>query len=181
MKKFLPAIFVVVFFAVVLVAQMSLNGQKSSASRVELSKEKHIFYQGLYSKAKFSTIDNKTYNLKDQEKSIVIINFWASWCKPCLAEFKTLNQFVKKYGDKVLVLGINNDDVDADKLIKKTKDKYELSFDIVKDEKGIIASTYDINTVPFTIVFHKGKVLSIYNRENNFMSSEFTDLIESKL
>ena len=181
MKKFLPAIFVVLFFTVVLVGQMSINGQKSSASLVELSKEKHIFYENLYAKTKLSTIDEKVFELKAVDKPIVVVNFWASWCKPCLAEFASLNKFTEKYKKNVLVLGINNDDVDAMKLIKKTKDEYNLEFDIVKDEKGKIASDFDISTVPFTLVFHKGKVIAVYNRENDFMSSDFTKLIESKI
>ena len=43
----------------------------------------------------------------------VVVNKWASWCAPCIAEFPDLQKTAKKYGSRVAFLGVNVSDSDA--------------------------------------------------------------------
>ena len=43
----------------------------------------------------------KTVNFKEMEGDIILVNFWATWCPPCVAEMPSLNELYKDYGDKI--------------------------------------------------------------------------------
>jgi len=61
----------------------------------------------------------------------VLVNFWASWCRPCETESPTIEEFARRNRDRLVVLGINSEDnsVDANDFI----DRYDLTWHMVKD------------------------------------------------
>lgn len=61
------------------------------------------------------TLNGETVQLSDYIGKPLIINFWATWCGPCVYEIPTLNQLQKKYNDGGLVIiGISTDDGGAE-------------------------------------------------------------------
>ncbi len=77
-----------------------------------------------------------TISLSDYRGEWVLVNFWASWCKPCEEESPAIEEFAHKHRDDLVVLGVNSEDnsVDANAFI----DEYGLTWDMVKDtgERG---------------------------------------------
>lgn len=61
-------------------------------------------------------IDGNPHRLSDYEGKWVVLNFWATWCPPCLEEIPELAVFHQKFKDKVVVLGIDYEDVEEEKL-----------------------------------------------------------------
>jgi Thiol-disulfide isomerase and thioredoxins len=58
-----------------------------------------------------SGLDGKPHRLGDQRGRRILLNFWASWCGPCLEEMPALNQAQEKFGDHApIVLGIAMDE-----------------------------------------------------------------------
>lgn len=58
----------------------------------------------------FSVIDgSRTVSLDSYRGKVVVLNFWASWCAPCIAEIPSLNQLQKKM-PQIVVLGISTDE-----------------------------------------------------------------------
>jgi peroxiredoxin len=56
-------------------------------------------------------LDGKTHPLTDYHGHRLLLNFWASWCRPCLEEMPALNRAQKKFGEKgVIVVGIAMDE-----------------------------------------------------------------------
>ncbi|MCO4752923.1 MAG: TlpA family protein disulfide reductase [Bacteriovoracaceae bacterium] len=165
-----------------LVAQMSLHGNSSSASKLSISTEKVQSYQVNYANLTLETTKGTQHKLSNVKQPIVILNFWASWCRPCLSEFETLKKLVDKYGpEKILVLGVNNNSENQKKEIKQTEDKLALNFESVADKDSEITSKFFINEIPASIVFHKGKVIHFENREFDFMNKKFIALLDLKL
>ncbi|MGE3275933.1 MAG: TlpA disulfide reductase family protein [Vicinamibacterales bacterium] len=61
------------------------------------------------------TLDGKTVALKDLRGTVVLVNFWATWCIPCKVEIPVLMDLQKTYGPKgFTVLGISVDDEGAE-------------------------------------------------------------------
>ncbi len=59
--------------------------------------------------------DGRTIKLEDLRGKVVFLNFWASWCVPCRAEAKALEETWKKYKDRgVIFLGIDIQDTEKD-------------------------------------------------------------------
>ena len=175
-KRFLPF----VLFAVALVGY--LFGQlvfDLGDPRAKLSgKEKKInaHFEAMFKKANFKNLEGKELNLKKEKAPIVILNFWASWCQPCLEEFPSLNKLRKKYDHEDLkIIGINTDVEDQTKSIAKIKKKYNLNFDIVADKKGKIISDFMVEAIPVSVIFKNGKVFEITNGKKDFFSEEVQD------
>lgn len=116
------------------------------------------------------------------KKPIIILNFWASWCTPCIAEFKSLNKLIKTIGEKnILVLGINNDDENAAKKIKKIEKKYKLKFESVMDEEVSFADKFMVSKVPTTIIYINKKLYKLIPEKFDFSNSKFIKELKEKL
>ena len=69
----------------------------------------------------------KAVNMSRFEDEVLFINYWATWCPPCIAEMPSMQSLYDKYGDRVVFLFIANDD--QDKVVKFMK-KHNYSFPI---------------------------------------------------
>ena len=56
-------------------------------------------------------IDGRTFSSADWRGKVVLINFWATWCPPCRAEIPDLIALQKKYSDKLVIIGVSEDDI----------------------------------------------------------------------
>ena len=70
---------------------------------------------------KISTLDGKTFDLSTQSGKWVIVNFWATWCAPCLKELPDISAYVTAHKDKVAAIGLafeDSDKADIEKFLK---------------------------------------------------------------
>ncbi len=56
-----------------------------------------------------TALDGKTYHLHDFKGKTLLINFWATWCPPCVAEFPHLLYLAQKYPDNFILIPISID------------------------------------------------------------------------
>lgn len=76
-------------------------------------------------------IDGKTYRLSDYRGKWVLVNYWATWCPPCLEELPELEIFHNNHKDTdAVVLGVNSENISQEELKKFTDDQF-LSFPIL--------------------------------------------------
>jgi len=59
---------------------------------------------------KLTTLDGKPYDLASQRGKWVIVNYWATWCVPCIKEMPDISKFVSAHKDKVSAIGLAYDD-----------------------------------------------------------------------
>ncbi len=57
-----------------------------------------------------STLDGKTFEFNDLKGKYILIDFWGTWCGPCIAEMPKVKEYQEKYRDKLTVLGVNQGD-----------------------------------------------------------------------
>lgn len=53
------------------------------------------------------TLDGKPVALEDYQGTPMLVNFWATWCPPCLAEMPLFQSYAERYDDRLVVLAIN--------------------------------------------------------------------------
>ncbi len=89
--------------------------------------------------------------LGEYRGSVVVIDFWASWCVPCRRSFPWLNGMHAKYADQGLVIiGINVDANRAD--ATAFLEKYPANFQIRFDAEGSLAREYGVEAMPSSFV-----------------------------
>src|ERR1041385_3062782 len=59
-----------------------------------------------------TTLDGKTFDLSKQSGKWVIVNYWATWCSPCLKELPDISAFVTAHKDTVAAIGLAFEDSD---------------------------------------------------------------------
>ena len=91
--------------------------------------------------------------LTDYPDKIVLINFWATWCQPCVAEMPALDQLKAQLGDKGLeIIPISLDRAGAIR-VRPFYDQYQLQhLGIFYDAEGRFAKALGVNELPTTIV-----------------------------
>jgi cytochrome c biogenesis protein CcmG/thiol:disulfide interchange protein DsbE len=88
-------------------------------------------------------------NLEDLRGKGVVLNFWASWCKPCEEEAAALEAAWQQYKDKGIVF-VGVDYLDQEPAAKRYLDKFKVSYPNGPDLAGKISRRYTIRGVPET-------------------------------
>jgi thiol-disulfide isomerase/thioredoxin len=101
--------------------------------------------------------DGSDFRLSDHKGKPVFINFWASWCIPCVEELPAIEQVYKEYSKKgVIFIGIAVSDTETK--ARKFIDKFKLSF-LIGLDPGEIHKSYPLYGVPTTLFVDKqGKI-----------------------
>ncbi len=60
------------------------------------------------------TLDGKAIHIRDLRGKIVIVNFWATWCPPCVVEFPILISLAEKSKGRVVLLALSSDKTESD-------------------------------------------------------------------
>jgi len=131
-----------------LAALLSLSaGPASSASAASASS----------SSASASPLDLAAYRGR-----VVVVDFWASWCKPCRESIPWLNRMHREYGDRgLVVIGVNVDAnrADAERFLRDVP----IDFEVVYDAAGVLATRFEVPAMPSTFVFDRsGKLIQTH-------------------
>jgi cytochrome c biogenesis protein CcmG, thiol:disulfide interchange protein DsbE len=106
------------------------------------------------------------FELSSLRGSIVLVNFWASWCVTCRDEAPLLNQVVARYGDeRVAVVGVDTQDFTSDaRAFART---YHIGYPVVHDGAGDVTRRWGVgNLLPVTfLVDRTGHVRHIFDGE----------------
>jgi len=106
------------------------------------------------------TLSGETINLADYKGKVTILDFWASWCKPCKEEFPFLiDLYNKDSGKNFSVLTVNVDEESEN--IKKFTDKLdkEVPFKIIYDKDKKIVELYITESFPSAFIIDKNGVV----------------------
>ncbi len=107
-------------------------------------------------------LDSSVHNLDEYKGKAMVINFWGTWCKPCVKEMPALQAQSEKWKDKdVVVIGINagEDVMSVDNFVKQAN----ISFPILLDPNKEAIQSYGISPLPTTLfVASNGRIKKIH-------------------
>ncbi|MDX1521243.1 MAG: TlpA disulfide reductase family protein, partial [Anaerolineae bacterium] len=106
------------------------------------------------------TLDGQEVRLSDFKGQPVIINFWATWCGPCRIEMPHLQAaYAEHQADGLVVLGVNLTARDSVEDIPEFRDEFGLTFPIILDQDGEVATTYRLIGQPASVFVNKEGVV----------------------
>ena len=123
--------------------------------------------------------DNKV-TLELFDGKVVLLNFWASWCPPCIRELPSINRLQAKLGgDKFTVIALNIDR-GGKPIASRFKQKLKLDkLDLHVDQKNAVARLLKIKALPTTIVFDsKGREVGKMEAAAEWDTKEALSLIQ---
>ena len=94
-------------------------------------------------------LNGNEVHLEDYRGKIIFLNFWTTWCPACLVEMPSMEKLYRKFkNDDFVILAVDmQEDLET---VKKFKAKFKLSFPILLDEEGVVASYYGVRAIPAT-------------------------------
>src|SRR5699024_9641525 len=122
--------------------------------------------------------NGNTLKMSDLEGKVVFINFWATWCPPCIAEMPNINKLYQNYGndDQVVFLMISLDR-NFDKA-KRFLHKKDFNFDIYYP-KSNIPKAFESRGIPNTFVLAKdGSIAYSKMGMGNYNTTKFKNFLE---
>ncbi len=108
----------------------------------------------------FSLVDRqgKTWTLSELRGQVVFINFWATWCPPCLKELPSMQNLYKKISkDKFKMLAVLNKYKPV--LADFVANQKGLTFTILDDEQNVVGAKYFLTGLPETFIVDKQGII----------------------
>lgn len=124
-------------------------------------------------------LDGTNYKLSEDKSSVIILDFWATWCPPCVAglpKLQKLHDKVIKENRSVKIYAVNQQE---DKpTVEKFWEKQKLSMRVLLDAKGAAAHAYQVQAIPQTVVIADGKVVDVIIGLVPGMEEKMTKMID---
>lgn len=116
---------------------------------------------------KSKDLRGKTHSWSQYKGKVVLLDFWATWCGPCIGELPNVLKSYKKYGPKgfeIVAVSLDDDKKALTDFVKARGLKYPQLFD-GKGWKNVDATSYGVRAVPFTLLIGKdGKIAAVNPR-----------------
>ena len=95
--------------------------------------------------------DGGTSRLSDHEGKVILLNFWATWCGPCVGEMPAFTWLAEKYGDRLALAAVNCEEDEA--TVRSFLSANGYTFPVVLDPKGEIGrGLYPSDGIPYTVI-----------------------------
>ena len=99
----------------------------------------------------FEDLEGNKIDLSDTKGKLVFINFWATWCKPCVKEMPSISEAYIQLKDQNVVFLIASDE-EVEK-IKKFESKHHYSFKLIHSSASVFE--LDVKALPTTIILNE--------------------------
>lgn len=94
-----------------------------------------------------------------QQTTLQLVNFWASWCGPCILEAPDLVKIHENYKDKITLYAVNSTAYDREREARSFIDEHGFKFDVLFDRDGTYTELYKVNTYPTSFVIDQDGVI----------------------
>ena len=140
---------VLVLAAVCWAAASALGAQDDNNLLMDVAKKPVAAYN-----FQSTLVGGEKVQLSDYKGNVVFLNFWATWCVPCVEEMPAMERLAAKLkGKPFRIVAVNM--MEPAPVVKKFVAKLKLTYDIVMDESGDIGGNYAANSLPLTYIIDK--------------------------
>jgi peroxiredoxin len=106
-------------------------------------------------------LDGRTQSLSQYRGKVVLLNFWATWCKPCTTEMPAMQACYDKLRDKgFIVLAVN--ELEDDEKVREHITTYKHTFPVLMDRENRVANLYGVYGLPVSVFIDEQGVVQAY-------------------
>lgn len=105
-------------------------------------------------------VDGSTFRLSEHDDEVVLLNFFATWCGPCMGEMPAFEMLKADGYDDLAILCV--DCMEDARTVDQFVQESGYTFPIAYDEYGTIENYYPTDGIPFTLVIDHGVIRKIY-------------------
>ena len=121
-------------------------------------------------------LDGKLHKVSDHRGKWLIINFWASWCAPCLAEMPELERFYQQNKSRALVWGVTFEDSDKARILEFVE-TLGVTYPILGYGQDPLTGYGWVKVLPTTFVIDR-KGLFFHRFEGPISAQDIADVID---
>ena len=144
-KPVLLVLLFVIGFSILIL--LKLNG-----SRVIFSDSPALKVGRLVPDFAYPGLDGKMVQLSDFRGKVVLVNIWATWCRPCIDEMPSMEKLYQEFKDGDFeILAVSIDALGAD-VVTPFMQKYNLTFPALIDKEGKIRISYGVTGIPESFI-----------------------------
>ena len=132
----------------------------------------------VYNMKVVSLLDGSEVSLADHKDKVIFLNFWATWCRPCVMEMPSIASLYKQMkGKNVEFLVISNESAEVLKAFEK-KNNFGVPLYVMKD---VIPTVYNGEYIPRTYIVKDGKIVSEHTGGAKWDDPKIIKMIDSLL
>lgn len=107
-------------------------------------------------------LDGRSVSSTNYAGQVVVLNFWATWCPPCVRELPELREFHTEHSARgLVVIGASVDEGDVEK-IRSFATRYRLPYPVLRADP-VLQETYAVGSLPTTVIINRqGQVVARY-------------------
>ena len=138
------------------------NPEEADAQGEELSVSYDILHTGdTAPDFTASLADGSEFTLSGQQGKVVLLNFWATWCGPCVREMPAFEMLMEEYGEDLAILAVNC--MEDTGIVDAFLAENGYTFPVAYDPDGSIVMKYPTQGIPYTLVIDgDGIIRQIY-------------------
>lgn len=130
-----------------------------------------------FANVRFMNLDGKPISLADYAGKPVFLNFWATWCGPCINEMPTIEAVSKQFKDEIVFVAVSNEPANV---IKSWLKKNPYTFEFVRLE-GSFLDAYVVSLPTTMLLDRKGQLVSEEVGFRSWTSKSSVELLRSLL
>ncbi|HTA52696.1 MAG TPA: TlpA disulfide reductase family protein [Candidatus Acidoferrum sp.] len=131
-------------------------------------------------------LEGRAISTAELRGKVVIVSFWATWCPPCREEIPEMIELASRYGDKLQVIGVSEDDDASPEEVREFAANEKINYPIVMGRYGISREFGEVPALPTSfLVDTNGKVvqkhvglypIAVYDAEIRALLGEHTNI-----